>query len=253
MTASSSRHPGRWLLNAGATSAAETVHKKRSLPGFPTPWRCLTLNPASPMLVNHPREHGHELRWSVIMISQVLHLGDNDLARLIDGGEGARVEFKESFGGSAPQRIREAVCAFAQRSPWLRRNPALSWSALGDGGVHAGPYRLGRTASCLVGHTHRREHRTPRPFSWSKKRLHKNCEVAIIMVQPSDSPPVRYKGAIHVRSGPRRGVANAQDERVLNERRRYGNRPFDIAPLPGSDTTQLNRRQFEDEYLPKAV
>ena len=42
-----------------------------------------------------------------------LRLEDAELARLIEGGEGSRVEFKEKFEGSAPEEIREAICAFA--------------------------------------------------------------------------------------------------------------------------------------------
>jgi len=64
---------------------------------------------------------------------------------------------------------------------------------------------------------------------------------------------VRYKGAIHIRNGPRRGIATAQEERILNERRRHGDRPFDISPVNGTGAADLNRRQFEDEYLPHAV
>ncbi len=45
----------------------------------------------------------------------------------------------------------------------------------------------------------------------------------------------------------------AQEERILNERRRHGNRPFDISPVPGTGIGDLNRRRFEDEYLPNAV
>ncbi len=52
---------------------------------------------------------------------------------------------------------------------------------------------------------------------------------------------------------PRRGIATAQDERILNERRRHGDRPFDIFPVNGTGSDDLNRRQFEDEYLPNAV
>ena len=38
---------------------------------------------------------------------------------------------------------------------------------------------------------------------------------------------MRCDGRIGVRSGPRRGVAIAQDERILNERRRFRDQPFD--------------------------
>lgn len=63
---------------------------------------------------------------------------------------------------------------------------------------------------------------------------------------------VRYKGAIHVRTGPRRGIATAQDERILNEKRQYGDRPFDLQPIPTSGLSDLNLVQFENEYLAAA-
>lgn len=49
------------------------------------------------------------------------------------------------------------------------------------------------------------------------------------------------------------GIATAQDERVLNERRRHRDKPFDIHPVPSSSLADLNRRRFEDEYLAHAV
>ena len=35
-------------------------------------------------------------------------------------------------------------------------------------------------------------------------------DAAVVTVVPSDSPPVRYRGAIHIRIGPRRGLARAR-------------------------------------------
>ncbi len=73
------------------------------------------------------------------------------------------------------------------------------------------------------------------------------------MVEPSNSPPVRYKGAIHVRIGPRRGIATTQDERKLNEKQRYGDRPFDLYPVPTANISDLNITLFNYEYMPHAV
>ena len=78
-------------------------------------------------------------------------------------------------------------------------------------------------------------------------------EIAVVTVQPSDSPPVRYKGTIYIRIGPRRGIATAQDESILNERRRSGDIPFDLHPIPTAGISDLNLAQFENEYLPQAV
>jgi ATP-dependent DNA helicase RecG len=76
--------------------------------------------------------------------------------------------------------------------------------------------------------------------------------MAVISVSPADAPPVRYKGRTWIRIGPRRGWATAQDERILNEKRRYRDLPFDVCPLPSSPFEELSRTLFESEYLPNA-
>ena len=65
-------------------------------------------------------------------------------------------------------------------------------------------------------------------------------------------PPVRFEGRIWIRIGPRAAVASAQDERVLTEKRRYKNTPFDIYPVPAASPDDLSRVKFEEEYLPAA-
>jgi ATP-dependent DNA helicase RecG len=71
-------------------------------------------------------------------------------------------------------------------------------------------------------------------------------------VMPSDMPPLKYEGRIWIRTGPRRALANEQEERILNEKRRYKNVPFDIYPLPSAKLSDLSRLIFENEYLPQA-
>ena len=77
-------------------------------------------------------------------------------------------------------------------------------------------------------------------------------DAAVVTVAPSDSPPVRCKGRVHVRIGPRRGIATAQDERILNERRHSGDTPFDVQRVPTATLDDLNLAYFESEYLPQA-
>jgi ATP-dependent DNA helicase RecG len=57
---------------------------------------------------------------------------------------------------------------------------------------------------------------------------------------------------VHIRIGPRRGIASAQDERMLMEKRRGGDRPFDVHPLPSATPGDLDRVRFEHDYLPAA-
>jgi ATP-dependent DNA helicase RecG len=89
-------------------------------------------------------------------------------------------------------------------------------------------------------------------MSVERKRL-AGCEVAVVIVQPSDAPPVQYKGRIWVRTGPRRAIASVQDERILAEKRRHRDLPFDLHPIQHAKLDDLNRRLFEEEYLPSAV
>lgn len=56
-----------------------------------------------------------------------------------------------------------------------------------------------------------------------------------------------------MRWGPRKGLATAQDERILNERRRYRDRPFDIQGMAGATLDDIDRLRFEQEYLPALV
>ena len=92
----------------------------------------------------------------------------------------------------------------------------------------------------------------PPPTLTVEKRVLDGNEVAVVTVQPSDSPPVKFKGVTHIRIGPRRGIATKQDERILNEKRQSGNLTFDLQPIPTSGVSDLNLTQFEYEYLPQA-
>jgi ATP-dependent DNA helicase RecG len=87
---------------------------------------------------------------------------------------------------------------------------------------------------------------------WKKKRL-KGVEMAVMAVAPVDAPPVRFEGRIWIRIGPRRGLASKQDERILDEKRRYRDLPFDIQPIPSSTLSDLDRVSFEIEYLRAVV
>lgn len=182
---------------------------------------------------------------------QPLAITDEVLAQLIHSRETSRTEFKETLQGSAPVTIREAVCAFANDLPGSG-GPGIVVVGLTNDGALAD---TAITEELLLALTDMRSDGNilPPPTMLVERRTYAAGDIAVVTVWPSDSPPVRYKGAIHIRIGPRRGIATAQEERILNERRRHGDRPFDTRPVDGSGIADLNRRQFEDEYLPHAV
>lgn len=177
-------------------------------------------------------------------------LDDETVLALLREGEGFRVERKASLAGNTSDAIREAICAFANDLPGSG-DPGVVFVGVQDDGR---PANLAIDDRLLLQLSDMKTDGTivPPPSLLVEKRRLAGADVAVVTVFPSDSPPVRYKGGIRVRIGPRRGLATAQDERVLNERRRFGDRPFDSQPVPGTSTADLNRRQFEDEYLPNA-
>lgn len=175
---------------------------------------------------------------------------EQELLQRIAAGESDRVEFKESLSDRAPTRIREAICAFANDLP-DHSVPGLIFVGVKDDGT-IGDLAVTDQLLQQLADMKTDGNILPPPSLSVEKQVLRGREVAIISVQPSDSPPVRFKGAIHVRTGPRRGLATAQDERILNEKRRYGDRPFDIQPIPTAGLSNLNLTQFVNEYLVQA-
>lgn len=176
---------------------------------------------------------------------------DEELESLLDDIESDLAERKESWKGDAPDTGRQAVCAFDNDLPDHRRPGVLFVGAKNDGTPSGLPItdELLRTLSDI-----RTDGNILSPPSIIvDKRTLKGGEIAVVTVQPSDSPPVRYKGRIWVRFGPRRAVASPQEERILNEKRRYRDIPFDVQPMPSCDLSALSRLLFEQEYLHNAV
>ncbi|MHB8844375.1 MAG: ATP-binding protein [Nitrospirota bacterium] len=175
---------------------------------------------------------------------------DVELEALLDDVESDLAERKESWGGDAPDKGRQAVCAFANDLP-DHRKPGVLFIGAKDNGIPSGlPITDGLLQTLADIKTD--GNTLPPPTLTVEKRNLKNAEMAVVTVQPSDAPPVRYRGRIWIRIGPRRGLATAQDERILNEKRRYRDIPFDIQPIPSSSTQDLNKMLFEQEYLPNA-
>jgi ATP-dependent DNA helicase RecG len=175
---------------------------------------------------------------------------DTDLERMLTELESDLVERKESFRGDAPNAAREAVCAFANDLPGHQR-AGVVFIGVRDNGTLAG---LQITDELLrqISDVKTDGNIVPPPTLTVAKRILSGAEVAVITVEPSDSPPARYRGRVHIRIGPRRGIASAQDERILNEKRRHRDRPFDAQPVPSATLGDLDQRFFESVYVPSA-
>ena len=180
-----------------------------------------------------------------------MRLPDEVLDQLLGDAESDRVERKESFKGDVPQKLRQAVCAFANNLP-NHASPSVAFIGVTDDGTPTG---LPITDELLRALSDIKTDGkiTPPPSLLVEKRTLRGRDVAVVTVMGSDAPPVRLDGRIWIRVGPRRAVASKQDETILNERRRFRDRPFDIQPLPSSAITDLDRYYYEAKYLPATV
>lgn len=175
---------------------------------------------------------------------------DQELETLLDDLESDRTERKEAWAGSAPEKVREAVCAFANDLPG-HALPGVVFIGAKDNG-HPAYITVDDRLLLTLADIKTDGKIVPPPTLMVEKRLLKGADMAVLTVIPADVPPVRLDGRIWIRTGPRRGMASAQDERLLNERRRHRDLPFDVQPLPSCDITELNRALFEGEYLTNA-
>ncbi len=180
-----------------------------------------------------------------------LHLTDEALSDRISAGESWKTEFKESLRGKAKEAIQEVICAFSNDLP-RSGQPGVVVIGISDKGESTGETV---TDSMLISLSDIRSsgNITPAPVMLVEKLSYQDFHVAIVVVLPSTSPPVRFKGRIHVRIGPRRGIATSQEEAILNERRRWGDQPFDVFAIPSTGIADLNLAAFEYEYLSRAV
>lgn len=180
------------------------------------------------------------------------HFSDAQLEAMMIDLESDRAERKQSFQGDAPQKVREAVCAFANDLAG-RDEPGAVLIGVHDKGTPVPGFVVTDELLRSLADIKTDGNIVPPPTLLVEKRVLHGVELAVITVWPCDTPPVRYKGRIHVRWGPRRGLATAQDERILNERRRHRDRPFDVQPIQEAGLEDLDRLRFEQEYLPALV
>ncbi len=178
-------------------------------------------------------------------------ISDEELEAMLSEPESDRVEFKQAWTDNVAEKVRQAVCAFANDLPGHGRPGVVAIGVADDGDV------VGCDVSdqllTKLGAIKEDGQIVPPPTLTVSRRSLRDKTVALVTVWPADAPPVRYKGRIWVRVGPRRALATQQDERILNERRRHHDRSFDAQPVIGCALDELDRRVFEGVYLPALV
>lgn len=167
-------------------------------------------------------------------------ISKDELVTLMGDLESDRVERTESTNNT--DKFSQAVCAFANDLP---NHQKPGYLVIGVD-KHGKPTGLEVTEQLLenLGALRSNGNIQPLPVINVAKLAMDGGDVAVVEVQPSDLPPLRYKGQIWVRIGPRKATASEQEERMLTERRISSARSFDASPIGDAKLEDLSLLQF---------
>jgi len=175
----------------------------------------------------------------------------DELRALIVGGSADRIKRTRSTTDTG--KFREAICAFSNDMPGYGR-PGYLVIGVDDDGSSAG---LVATDDLLQQFASYRDDGQilPQPLVSVSQQPHPDGggDVIVVEVRPHDLPPVRFKGRIHIRVGPRKATASEAEERVLVERRSSRFPTFDATPCPEGGLRRMDLETFRQTYRPHAV
>lgn len=172
-----------------------------------------------------------------------------DLADSLGTQESVNLEFKES--GRDREKLSKAICALAN-----------DLAQKGIGHLLIGVDDKGRPVDEIDTSDNellkltglRDEGRIlDRPSMTVEAATFAGKPIVHIEVTASATPPVRFKGIAWVRPGPTTRHATRDDERVLTERRRAGDVPYDSRPRDSASLDDLDIPLFHSDYLPSFV
>ena len=174
---------------------------------------------------------------------------DAQLEALMVDLESDLVERKESAQDG--RKICRNICAFANDLP-RNNQPGVLFIGVRDDGscasLRVDDELLGRLAAI-----HGEGRILPLPTMTVQRKVLRGCEVAVVTVEPSPQPPVRFQGRVWVRVGPSLREGSVADEQSLAERRRAADLPFDARPAETAGLDALDLDFVRDHYLPSAI
>jgi len=172
-----------------------------------------------------------------------------DLDILMGDLESERVE--RTVSRDATDKFCEAICAFANDLPGSG-NPGYLFVGVKDRGEVDGK---GVDDALLIRLAGYRDNGQIIPIPSLSVFRHRTDagDVAVVRVEPSDMPPVRYKQRVWIRVGPTKRLATPQEERTLAERRVDRAATWDLRACREAGLEDLALDLFTLNYLPRAV
>lgn len=176
-------------------------------------------------------------------------ISKKELQRLLNDLESDRVE--RTISTDKMDKFGEAICSFSNDLPDYQK-PGYLIIGADDKTGKVVPFKITDALLKNISSIRTEGNIQPQPSMTVEKVDLDEGSVIVVEVQPAHFPPVKYKGKICVRVGPRRGTANEDDEKKLYEKRASHVLTFDAMPCLDSSLEDLDVSLFRQIYLPKA-
>lgn len=175
-----------------------------------------------------------------------------ELLKLMADLESDRVE--RTVATSDTTKFREAICAFSNDFPNHRLPGYLLIGVEDKSGRACGLRANDKLLKDLAGLRQDGEILpSPGMSVYPITLTDGSGDVVVIEVHPSDLPPVQFRGRVWIRVGPRKGVANETEERILSEKRVATARTFDARPCQEAKLEDLALDIFLNTYRKEAI
>ena len=173
----------------------------------------------------------------------------SEISSLLNSTETFRVEKTVSTGNM--DKFCEAICAFANDLPDSRKKGYLFIGANDDGSLCG--LKVGDALMKKIAAIRSDGNILPLPVMSVERFEFDDGDLLVVEVSPSLIPPVRYRGRVFVRIGPRRDIASEVEERVLIERRTAYMASFDATPCLDATIDDMDLNVIRNSYLPSVV
>ncbi|NDV69344.1 RNA-binding domain-containing protein [Dysgonomonas sp. 25] len=172
-----------------------------------------------------------------------------ELLQLLHDTESYRVERTTSKTNA--DKFCQAICAFANDISGNGKNGYLMIGAHDNGELSG--LKVDDELLLTISNIRTDGNVLPQPVMTVEKFSFEKGDLLVAEVQPSEFPPVRYRGRIWVRVGPRKSFATEAEEKILMERRLSNIHTFDEMPCMGTTMNDLDIDVIKREFLPQAV
>ena len=176
-------------------------------------------------------------------------LTEKQLLKLLSDTESAQVERTTSTDNM--DKFCQAICAFSNDVSGSGKNGYLIIGANNNGTLSG--LKVNDRLLLKISNIRTDGNILPQPVMIVDKFTFDEGDLLIVEVQPSEFPPIRYRGRVWVRVGPRKSIATEAEEKILTERRLSNIHTYDAMPCIGTSINDLDIKLIEKEYLPKAV